>query len=252
MIKKIILGFLFFILLLIWNLWYIKSFYFNYIWEYYFDKNDLEKSKINFEKAWSEASIYNLWNLYYKSFDYDLAIKNYESILNTTSKSLLFKVNHNLWNSYFRMWEIDSENSLDYFNMSAFFYKDALNIYFNEETKNNFEFVLLKIKELEEKKSEDDSESNSANKKTENPDKTDDSSNNSWSSDWNNKDSNNIETWLTNKQKEVIKEYQEMLKKDQNSNSDSFNKIYEWAGDYSVYENIYDNSLLENKVEKDW
>ena len=57
---------------------------------------------------------------------------------------------------------------------------------------------------------------------------------------------------MTNEQKEKIKEYQEMLKKEQNSNNDSFNKIYEWDGNYSVYENIYDNSLLENKVEKDW
>ena len=65
-------------------------------------------------------------------------------------------------------------------------------------------------------------------------------------------DSNNSEIWLTNEQKEKIKEYQEMLKKEQNSNNDSFNKIYEWDGNYSVYENIYDNSLLENKVEKDW
>lgn len=249
MIKKIIL--IFFILLFISNFFFLKSFYFNYLWEYYYDKNDLEKSKINFEKANSESSIYNLWNLYYKSYDYDLAIKNYESILNTNSKSLLFKLNHNLWNSYFRMWEIDIENSLDYFNTSASFYNDALKIYFNEETKNNFEFVIEKIKELE-KNVKEESDSNSTNKKTENPDKTDDSSNNSWSSKWNNKDSNNTETWLSDKQKEVIKEYQEMLKKDQNSNSDSFNKVYEWAGDYSIYENIYDNSLLENKVEKDW
>lgn len=237
MIKKIILWILFLILILISNFWYIKSFYFNSLWEYYFDKNDLEKSKNNFEKAWTESAIYNLWNLNYKSHNYNLAIKNYESILNTTSKSLLFKVNHNLWNSYFRMWEIDSENSLDYFNTSASFYNDALKIYFNEETKNNFEFVLEKIKELE-KKSEDNSDSNSSNKKNENSDNT--------------YDSNNSEIWLTNEQKEKIKEYQEMLKKEQNSNNDSFNKIYEWDGNYSVYENIYDNSLLENKVEKDW
>ena len=43
-----------------------------------------------------------------------------------------------------------------------------------------------------------------------------------------------------------------MLKNEQNSNNDSFNKIYEWDGNYGVYENIYDNSLIENKVEKDW
>lgn len=251
MIKKIILWFIVFFLIFFVNYNFIKSYYYNFIWEYYFDKDDLEKSKSNFEKAESEASVYNLWNLYYKTGDFDLAIKNYESILLTSSKSLLFKVNHNLWNSYFRIWEIDIENSLDYFNMSASYYNEALKIYFNEETNNNYKFVLKKINELEDKKSEND-ESNSANKKTENPDKTYDFSKNLWNSDWNNQDSNNTETWLSNKQKEVIKEYQDMLKKEQNFNRDSYNKIYEWAGDYSVYENIYDNSLLENKIEKDW
>lgn len=252
MIKKIIITFLIFILVIFVNINYIKSFYFSFLWKYYFNQDNIEKSKLYFTKADNEVSLYNLWNIYYKSWDYDLSIKNYESVLNTNSNELLFKVNHNLWNSYFRMWEIDSQNALDYFSISALYYNDALKIYFNEETKKNFEFVLEKIKLLEEKKSNKNTgDSNSSNNNNQS-NESDDSSDDSGDSKWNWENSNKSETWLSQEQKEIIKEYQELLKKEEYQNSDSYNKMYEWAGDYSISENIYDNSLLEDKAQKDW
>jgi hypothetical protein len=68
-----------------------------------------------------------------------------------------FKINHNLWNTFFRLWESESGDvQIEYWEKSLSSYENALSQKYDEETKMNYDFVEAKISEL--KKSDEDSE----------------------------------------------------------------------------------------------
>lgn len=277
MIKKLWLFFLFLLIFIFINLSHIRSYYYNTLWDKYYSKQDLEKSIDYFKKADNDAWNYNLWNIYYVKRDYDSAIKYFEKVWEYASKELLFRTNHNLWNAYYRIWEIDLENSLKYFEMSLKFYEKALNLFYDKETKANYDFVLDKIKDLENNKdsSNEESQEDNSNSQEKNEEKSSESDQkNSSSDDWNTQENNekNNQDWddwkendgessetlqekqeskLTWEQIKAIEEYKEMLEKEQNYNSEWYNKIYEWDN-MDIFENFFNNSLLENDDKKDW
>lgn len=277
MIKKLWLFFLFLLIFIFINSSHIRSYYYNTLWDKYYAKQDLEKSIDYFKKADNDAWNYNLWNIHYVKRDYDSAIKYFEKVWEYASKDLLFRTNHNLWNAYYRIWEIDLENNLKYFEMSLKFYEKALNLYYDIETKSNYDFVLDKIKDLENNKdnSSKESQEDNSNSQEKNEEKSSESDQkNSSSDDWNTQENNekNSQDWddwkendgesseklqekqeskLTWEQIKAIEEYKEMLEKEQNYNSEWFNKIYEWDN-MDIFESFFNNSLLENDDKKDW
>lgn len=95
----------------------------------------------------SDIISYNLWNDYYKIGSYEQSLNQYKKIL--TNTSLEFKVLHNIWNLFYRMWEKHVEqrkllwwHSLSYYEQALFVNEDSL-------TRKNYEFVESKLNRLE-------------------------------------------------------------------------------------------------------
>ncbi|NVP17261.1 tetratricopeptide repeat protein [Candidatus Gracilibacteria bacterium] len=277
MIKKLGLFFLFLLIFIFINSSHIRSYYYNTLGDKYYAKQDLEKSIDYFKKADNDSGNYNLGNIHYVKRDYDSAIKYFEKVGEYASKDLLFRTNHNLGNAYYRIGEIDLENNLKYFEMSLKFYEKALNLFYDKETKSNYDFVLDKIKNLENNKdnSSKESQEDNSNSQEKNEEKSSESDQKNSSSNEGNTQENNEknnqdgndgkendgesseklqekqESKLTGEQIKAIEEYKEMLEKEQNYNSEGFNKVYE-GDNMDIFESFFNNSLLENDDKKDW
>jgi hypothetical protein len=105
-------------------------------------------------------------------------------------------------------------------------------------------------KDWNEKTSEENKDKNNnieINSKEENSQNKESNSSENW--DFESKDSTNPE--LTKEQTQAIEEYKEMLKKEQEMNSEWYNKIYEWEN-IDIFESFFNNSLLEEDNKKDW
>lgn len=227
--KKIIILIVFSFVLV--NIFSIKAFYSNFLWKDKYGEKMYLDSIFHFEKAWNIQWIYNKANSLYKQKKYKESIMEYKSILITQKNKLNFKINHNIWNALYRIWELEEENSKKIKNRedSIKYYVDALNIVYNEETKKNLDFILNKIKEEKNKQ-------------------------------WNEKkdEENNNKNNLSEEQNEALKKYEEALKMEQKKNTYNFNKVYQenWANelfDNFFNEPSFNNDLLnwkENK--KDW
>lgn len=269
MIKKLWLFFLFIIIFFLINFVHIKSYYYNSLWDKSYMQDDLESASKYFLKANNNSWNYNLWNISYIKWNYDSAINYFSKISEYSSEELLYRTNHNLWNSYYRIGETDFDNELKHYQSSLYYYQKALNIRFDEETKANYDFVSDKIKNLEEKDKEEqeqnndenqewtwnttekneDTNSNESNKNQENSQNEDTNSINEKSNSWQKLDSQSPE--LTNEQINAIEEYKEMLKKEQDLNTEWYNKVYEWEN-IDIFESFFNNSLLEDDNKKDW
>ena len=277
MIKKLGLFFIFIVIFSFINFIHIKSYYYNYIWDKFFIQNDLDKSLTYFLKANNSAWNYNLWNLFYLKWDYDSAINYFNKVSEFSSKILIFRSNHNIWNSYYRIGQKDKENEIKHYKSSLDYYQKALNINFDKETKSNYDFVLDKIKKLEEKNEQEKNEqeknddknqdwtdktskkteyknNNSSNKNQENS--QNEYKNSTWeeSNSWEKLDSQSQDAKspeLTQEQIQAIEDYKETLKKEQYFNSEWYNKVYEWEN-IDIFESFFNNSLLEDDNKKDW
>lgn len=272
MIKKLGLFFIFIVIFSFINFIHIKSYYYNYIWDKFFIQNDLDKSLTYFLKANNSAWNYNLWNLFYLKWDYDSAINYFNKVSEFSSKILIFRSNHNIWNSYYRIGQKDKENEIKHYKSSLDYYQKALNINFDKETKANYDFVLDKIKKLEEKKEQEKNDdknqdwtdktskkteyknNNSSNKNQENS--QNEYKNSTWeeSNSWEKLDSQSQDAKspeLTQEQIQAIEDYKETLKKEQYFNSEWYNKVYEWEN-IDIFESFFNNSLLEDDNKKDW
>jgi tetratricopeptide (TPR) repeat protein len=176
--KKIIFIILWFFIL---NIFSINAFYNTYIWNNLYSKNEYNDSIKYFKNAWNKEWYYNIANIYYKEKKYNEAIKEYRSILWDEKNKINFNINHNIANSFYKIWEIETDNTKKIKNWeeSIKYYTDALNIKYDEETKKNLEFVLNKIKEIKKNNKENNKE-NQENKKNNESNKWDDNKNQEW------------------------------------------------------------------------
>jgi len=274
MLKKLIIISTFIILLFWINFTSIKSYYYNKTWEKYFIQNDLKTALKYFSLANDNFWKYNEWNISYVNKDFSWAINNYESILNIKKTDLLFDANHNLWNSYYRIWEkLEWDNQKNYYEKSINYYSWALNIKEDKETRANLEFVLNKLKEQEknEDKSDENSWSVSENKSSswsqinfsgswsqnnetswENSSSTWSWSKNAWDNSWDSSKSWDSTEALSAEQLKAISDYKEALKKEQDYNSEWFNKVYQGDWNWDIFDSFFNNSLLNQDEKKDW
>lgn len=258
--------------LLIINLYSIASFYENYSWKNLYETKDYSWSILKFEKSWNINWVYNKANSLYKQQNYEEGIKEYKSILTDKKNELNFRLNHNIWNSFYRIWESneDIEIKIKNWQESVNFYTDALNIKYDEQTKQNLEFVLKKIKEnkseeedKDNKQNKDDSQNSDNQENTWSWTSQEDNSSESWSwntnkSSWETDNENKWENNLSDEQIQALKQYEEALKEEQKNNTDSFNKVYEESNTNDIFDNFFNdpffnNDLLNNtNEEKDW
>jgi len=180
--KLIITIFVLVLALIIINIYYLKAFCYNLYWKYEYNNKSYENSVKYFEKAWNRQWIYNKANSLYKQWKYTESIKEYMSIKSEETSTFEFKLKHNIANNFYRLGqaETDSNKKIQNWEKTVDYYKDALTIMYDEETKQNLEFVLKKIAEEKEKQKNEEKEQNQENQ----------------DNDSENKDSNwNNETW---------------------------------------------------------
>lgn len=197
--------------LFIVNIFALKAFSFNAFWDYLYDKNDYINAIKYYDYAWNKESVYNKANAYYKQKKYEDSIKEYMSILWNDSSKLDFSLNHNIANNFYRLWEAknQSEQKIKSREKSVEYYRNALNINYDEETKKNLEFVL---KKLEEEKKKQQNEQNK-DKKDDKDKKQDENKSWTWSQDkqWETKD---WKTWTGSQDKTEEKKWQDANKSD--------------------------------------
>ncbi len=281
--KKFFLIFILWFLLL--NSLYIYSYYFNTIWNNLFNKKSYELAKHNFQKSNNIYGILNQANSFYKEKNYEEAIKKYLSIYNDDKNILSFKINHNLWNSYYKYSEIieNNEEKIQYLQKTIEYYEKALNIIYDEETKKNLEFVLDKINNLEKEQwDESKSEKEQWDESQEQWDETKNEWNENWDewqeqwdetkSEWNEKwdesqeqsdetknewNENWDENNLNPEQKQILENYQEALKQNQIQNSNYYNKVYQ-ENNNDPFEDFFTDPFFNNDLlnwwnnKKDW
>jgi len=153
MLKKIFIWWWILILLLI-NLPYLLSFYDNYTWKQFFEQKKYDLAKEKFSQANNIEWIYNIWNTLYKQGKCEDSIKTYLSILWTWKNDLNFKLNYNIANAYYRYGEKQTDVNLEkwYWLKAVDYYKKALKIKYDQQAKDNLEFILKKLKDLENQK----------------------------------------------------------------------------------------------------
>lgn len=269
MTKKIIFFTCFITILLLANSASFVSYYYNTKWEKYLIQENFEKAIESFLKANNKESTYNIWNAYYKSKKYNEAISYYLLVQNSSNEDLVASAYNNIWNSYYRVWKQNEEKKLENYLNAVLYYNKSLEIKYDEEVEKNRDFVLEKIKELENQKQEEkkSNEENSDNQEWNNNEEenVDEKSNeenttNQNVEDWNTENGNqttekNENNQLTEEEISQIEQYQEILKKYEEWYSDTLNKVYEendsLFNDFGFFP-FFDDSLLNPNNKKDW
>lgn len=271
------------ILFILLNTFSLNAFYNNYVWKIKYENKLYDESIKYFDKAWNIEWVYNKWNSYYKQKKYIDAIKEYKSILNDKKNNLNFRLNHNIANTLYRIWEWQKESNikLKAWEESIKYYIDALNINFDKQTKENLDFVLKKIKEEKQKKDDkkdkkwdtkqdwkkwDNSEKN---KNQKNWDKNKESnswelkneedwnsSTNSWENKQNDKNNetkvNKQENSISDRQEAEIQKYKEYLKQEQLQNAWDFNKVYKENNLNDPFDDIFNDPFFNNSLLNTW
>jgi len=152
--KKIFIFIL--VLFLLLNSFSIYAFYNNFIWNTFYKKENFSEAIKYFSNSHNIYWEYNKANSLYKEKKYKDAVKIYKSILTKQKNEINFRLNHNVWNWFYRIWEEekDSIKKIKFWKEAIKYYLKALEIKFDEETNKNLEFVQNKIKQ-ENKKQED-------------------------------------------------------------------------------------------------
>ena len=151
--KKIFIFIL--VLFLLLNSFSIYAFYNNFIWNNFYKKDRFSEAIKYFSNSNNIYWEYNKANSLYKEKKYKDATQVYKSILTKKKNEINFRLNHNIWNWFYRIWEEekDSIKKIKFWKEAIKHYLKALEIKFDEETNKNLEFVQEKIKQ-EEKKQE--------------------------------------------------------------------------------------------------
>jgi len=169
--KKILIIILVLSFLLV-NIFSLNAFYNNFLGINLYNKKWYNEAVKYFEKSHSIEGIYNKGNALYKQKVYSWALKEYKSILWKEKTNINFKLNYNIWNSFYRVWEWEKDSNLKIKNWEEAikYYRDTLNIKYDNEAKKNLEFVLLKLKKEKQKQQEKNKKKgkNKADKKNQN------------------------------------------------------------------------------------
>ena len=153
--KKILIIILVFSFLLV-NIFSLNAFYNNFLGINLYNKKWYNEAVKYFEKSHSIEGIYNKGNALYKQKLYSWALMQYKSILWKEKNNLNFNLNYNIWNSFYRVWELKKDSNLKIKNREEAikYYRDSLNIKYDEQAKKNLEFVLDRIKQEKQKQQE--------------------------------------------------------------------------------------------------
>lgn len=128
----------------------ISTNYFNntttpYIW------NEINR---NLSQIFTKDEVLKLdrWNVYYNMGDYKNAVSVYRLIdCDDLSLENCFILNHNIWNAYYRLWDLGGvllSDRVAYWTNAIDFYLRALKIRDDEETEANYDFVMEKLKKI--------------------------------------------------------------------------------------------------------
>lgn len=286
----IIIGIL---VILIWyNINSIFSFYENYLWIQSFNNNNFKNALTGFDNAlwfeiWDNQSkkiLFNKANSLYKLWDFEKAKDIFKSLKDINND---FFINHNLWNSYFKIWEKNQDESkkLKSWNDALIAYENALSVKYDDETKKNYDFVKEKIKNINEKNEKENEEKNqqkdkqtwSWNAKQEqdlqNQEKKDleqdwwegeaeeFTKNEEWKewSQWPEKQEN--KSSFSEQEQKEIQDYTKGLKQIQKDNQKYFNRsnnYNKWNDPNDIFWNLFNDPFFNNNPfeqesnEKDW
>ena len=130
-----------FIILLFFIIWSIAIFL-------YENRNLFISIKLNNQAI----SLYNSWS-------YELSNKIFSWALEENNDSIIL---YNIWNSLFKIWESDNniEEKIKWYQVSLEAYSGSLDLRYNKDTQENYEYVKNKFDELLESKNQDDNSQN--------------------------------------------------------------------------------------------
>ena len=273
--------FVFLIWFLIVNVFTFKNFFWLSYGNIDFKNDNFTWALDDFEKVDSLEGNYNKLNSNYRLEDYNNILENLEDC-NEAKDCFLYY--HNLWNTYFRLYEQSSSESSskregvvtseeDLLKSSISSYLSALKIRYDEETEKNLEYVkyvLDDLKREEEEKQEQEEntseEGNQGDEKTvenweENKDWWEE---NSIDSEESSTENINEEWWeykqLSESEKNTLEQYSKALEEWQKEFWKYYNKVYSESrnpvDEFEVIfwnDPLFDNSALDwRNEEKDW
>jgi Ca-activated chloride channel family protein len=293
--RNLTMTLLFTLWLLTINIFDILWFFYNKKWKDLYEKLDYKNAYQNFKKSdqYNNSAIekYNIADTYYKQWDFQNALTFYNYALSETQNcdketDFCFLNYHNLWNTYYRLWEKnnDLEQKKSLRNQAITNYEKALKIKYDKETKENLEFVQRKIEELDQQEKDKQNQQNNSgsnnskqkwswdNQQSQNGSWWDQknwswsnvqtnnhSSQENWSwnrqnqNTWNNNsNTNNSENNLSKDQTQKLQEYMQYLQQEELKNQWNFNKKTQNSDQQDIFSQFFwsdpffDNSALNN------
>lgn len=239
------------------NIDYMLWFYNNFMGNSSFIKKDFDSAKNYFQSTKNSFWVYNLANTFYKQKDYKQAKKLYLQIDDLPSKDANFRLNHNLWNTHYRLFQ--QKQDIKNIEQAIVFYKKALALKYDEETQKNLDFVENILKKSQ-KNQEQDMKKNSAEQRwdnekspsenTSNESKTDESSEkkDTKSEQDTSQTKENIQEQakLTQEQKEALEQYEQAREELEKKNKNSFWKIYKDPNSMTDFDSFFSNPFFED------
>lgn len=232
------------------NLFALKSFWYNFFWKKEYNNQNYEKSIKYFEKSWNLQWVFNKANSLYKQWKYVESIKEYMSLLTQDPNLINFRLNHNIWNNFYRIWEQENNivKRIKNWEESVGYYRNALEIMYDEETKQNLEFVLNKIEE--EQKKQEEKEESEEQKKDDNQEKNEQENQNNDSKDWENNENKDQESeWKKEENNSQNENWEEQ--ESWNKESESWDKKWEWNEENQESDWV-DNSEKSDEENQSW
>ena len=277
---------IFLLLALFFNVNNFIGFFYNALWNYNYNREDY-KNAINYHKK-AENKInqntinYNLWWDYYKLWDYTKAREYYEKIKTGTWEKEDFEMDYNLWNAFYKLWEVDPdiENKINLWKQSLGNYKKILDQKEDKKTRQNYDFVMKKLKSLEdnkekqekqeeqqkdetsedEKSSQENQDGQKEGKNEQSQDKKE-SDNKEWEKKQDENSTAENKSWqgnpydikkdsklkeLTEEEKRQLEEYNEQLKQEQKENGELFWKKSQWNNSKDIFDMLNQDPLFGN------
>ena len=219
--KKIVLIFV--SVLLLSNLVFIA----NFLWSAIFGLGFLDTAE----------NKYNTANQYYLSNDFVKASQYYKQ--NLEQESDHFAVLHNLWNSYYRIWDLENAISS---------YQEALGIQEHPETQKNLEFVQSQFTQQpssQEEKQDDQWQSSEQNESESQWEQTDTSQ-----ATWEQQSAQNGE--LSEQTQDILEQRAQELEQAQEQLQNYYQQDYKQNNTNSLIDQLFNNSLLNQGDQKDW
>jgi len=250
-------------ILCIFNIPYLKSFYYNLKWKEFFNDKKYALATKEFNHANNIEWTYNLWNTFYKQWNYKKSIQIYSSILWQNKNDMNYRLYHNIGNAYYKYWEKQTNLNLKiwYYENAINKYKNALDIKYNKQTKDNLLFVLNKLQKLKETQKKQWQKNNTKqwNWKRWQQKRENWKNEKQWKKNWNkqNWQKNNTKQWNWKKNNtkqwnnevfQELKKYQKNLIREQENNIQYYWKVYKSQNNEDPF---FTNMNIDNN-KKDW